>query len=240
MSNLERNWLIRTSQNQILGPVAKAKVIEFIQKGALGGTDEISSGNGYWFHLREKEFLDKYIYGDVPQSYNPISEAKTVLARKLNPEKTTSINASPANITQVINIKNLNLSTNVPKNEDLEFPDNTIVQKVGDPNEITKLPSNDDLEFPDITQIQSNLGQLAESKSIDSGKPIQKAISIPNPTLPNEDIKLPDSNDLDYPDMDSISNITFEEDIKFEVNLTIPEHKSSPNLNSNSKQVTIY
>ena len=48
---MERNWLIRTTQNQILGPVAKAKLLEFLQKGALGLNDEVSSGNGYWFSL---------------------------------------------------------------------------------------------------------------------------------------------------------------------------------------------
>ena len=70
---MERNWLIRTHQKQILGPVGKTKVIEFLQKGALGLNDEVTCGNGYWFWLKEKDLVDKYLYGDVPQSYNPIS-----------------------------------------------------------------------------------------------------------------------------------------------------------------------
>jgi len=69
--NTERNWLIRTTQNQILGPVAKAKVIEFMEKGALGLNDEVTSGNGFWFSLKEKDLVDKFLYGDIPQGYNP-------------------------------------------------------------------------------------------------------------------------------------------------------------------------
>jgi len=77
--NMERNWLIRTTQNQILGPVSKAKVLEFLQKGALGPGDEVCSGNGYWFYIKEKDLVDKYLHGDVPQGYNPISESISVL-----------------------------------------------------------------------------------------------------------------------------------------------------------------
>src|SRR5690349_5462118 len=101
---MDRNWLIRTSQNQILGPVAKQKLLEFIQKGALGMMDEVTSGNGYWFSLKEKELVEKYLHGDLPQGYNPISESRSVVSRKDNPDKTTSINTAPVNnnITQVI------------------------------------------------------------------------------------------------------------------------------------------
>ena len=92
---MERSWLIRTTQNQILGPVAKSKVLEFLQKGALGLNDEVTSGNGYWFSLKEKDLVEKYLNGDIPQSFNPVSESKSVLVFKKNQDKTTSLNSSP-------------------------------------------------------------------------------------------------------------------------------------------------
>jgi len=76
---MERNWLIRTGQNQILGPVTKDKVKELINSGSLDLEDEVCSGNGYWFKIKEDDLVDKYLNGDYIQSFDPISEAKSVL-----------------------------------------------------------------------------------------------------------------------------------------------------------------
>ena len=61
---MEKNWLIRTHQNQILGPISKKRVIELIRKGNLISEDEICSGNGFWFQVKEKELLEKSIFKD--------------------------------------------------------------------------------------------------------------------------------------------------------------------------------
>lgn len=216
-NNIERNWLIRTSQNQILGPVAKSKVIEFLEKGALGLTDEVTSGNGYWFHLREKDLVAKYLYGDIPQSYNPISEAKSTLKQIANPDKTTSINSSPANATQVINLKNLDLGA-TPKKEDLSYPDINVVHPIEKFNdkEPTKLPSNEDLEFPDITVVAQLSSQVTntkiQTKSEAKSEPVKKesgannVIKMPLETS-DEEAVLPPSDDLEYPDMDFINEV---------------------------------
>lgn len=74
-----KNWLIRTKSNHILGPVSKDKVVELYQNGSIKPDDEICSGNGYWFFIRESELVDKYLLGSEQQSFNPISEAKDVL-----------------------------------------------------------------------------------------------------------------------------------------------------------------
>ena len=68
---MEKDWLIRTHDYQILGPVSKEKIVELIENGTLKDEDEISSGNGYWFWLKEKDLLDKYIYGTEAQTFNP-------------------------------------------------------------------------------------------------------------------------------------------------------------------------
>ncbi|MDO9181812.1 MAG: hypothetical protein Q7U04_05360, partial [Bacteriovorax sp.] len=158
---MERNWLIRTTQKQILGPVAKSKVLEFLDKGALGLNDEVSSGNGYWFSLKEKDLVEKYLLGDVPQTYNPISESISVLSKRENPDKTTSLNATPINKTQVLKVGAM-LAGILPNESDLEFPDITIVNTSAStllyaPNSELKMPTTDDLEFPDISMIKKSI-----------------------------------------------------------------------------------
>ena len=74
-----KNWLIRTKSNHILGPVSKEKVLELYQNGSIKQDDEICSGNGYWFFIRENDLVEKYLMGNSHQSFNPISEAKDVL-----------------------------------------------------------------------------------------------------------------------------------------------------------------
>ncbi len=76
---MEKNWLIRTKSNHILGPVSKEKVQELYQNGSIKPDDEICSGNGYWFFIRESELVEKYLLGTNLQNFNPISEAKDVL-----------------------------------------------------------------------------------------------------------------------------------------------------------------
>lgn len=210
---MERNWLIRTSQNQILGPVAKQKLLEFIQKGALGMTDEVSSGNGYWFSIKEKELVEKYIYGDIPQSYNPISESKSVLSNREHPEKTTSINTAPANKTQVIKLSSV--PGILPAADDLAFPDlGADSAKVELKDNDTKLPSDDDLAFPDMDDLLSFSASAQESQfnPLPTPQPVQsfevkekapvKAAAIVQES--DEDIVFPDEDDLAFPDLNEM------------------------------------
>ncbi len=225
---MDRNWLIRTSQNQILGPVAKQKLLEFVQKGALGMMDEVSSGNGYWFSLKEKDLVEKYLHGDLPQGYNPISESRSVLSKKENPDKTTSINTAPVNnstpadhaannITQIIKLDFESLNASIPKPSDLELPDlEEPVKKApvaAVAVEPTKLPNQDDLEFPDVGLITSSVnasfdgGDLALQASLTSAKipmPIPKPAHVQAAPAPAEEMILPNEDDLAFPDMDDM------------------------------------
>lgn len=79
---MDKNWLIRTKSNHILGPVSKEKVLELYNNGSIKGDDEVCSGNGYWFFIREKDLVDRFLMGSEIQSFNPISEAKDVLTSK--------------------------------------------------------------------------------------------------------------------------------------------------------------
>jgi hypothetical protein len=71
-----KEWLIRTSDHFILGPLLRDKLIELIESGRLKDDDEICRGNGFWLFLREKELLKKYLYDNIPSGFNPINEAE--------------------------------------------------------------------------------------------------------------------------------------------------------------------
>ena len=102
---MEKNWLIRTKANQILGPVSLKKIKELVEKGSLKADDEVSCGDGYWFFIREEELVEKYIKNEILQGFNPVSEADSVLT-------------ALENITSEEDIM-------IPDEDDLEFPDLT-------------------------------------------------------------------------------------------------------------------
>jgi hypothetical protein len=101
-----KNWLIRTKSNHILGPVSKEKVLELYQNASIKPDDEICSGNGYWFYIRESELVDKYLKGHATQSFNPISEAKDILTSpvpEFDPEQ------EPAELDDITRVGGINL-----------------------------------------------------------------------------------------------------------------------------------
>ncbi|MCB9091702.1 MAG: hypothetical protein H6621_03770 [Halobacteriovoraceae bacterium] len=103
-----KNWLIRTRTNHLLGPITKVKLLELIENGSIHDDDEVCSGNGYWFYLREVELLNKYIYGEVVQGFNPVSEAlNEVRQRESNGKK----NETQTEETGVVKIEELELET---------------------------------------------------------------------------------------------------------------------------------
>ncbi len=81
---MEKNWLIRTKSNHILGPVSKEKVLELYNNGSIKQDDEICTGNGYWFFVREDDLVSRFLLGKEIQGFNPISEAKDVLIAPIN------------------------------------------------------------------------------------------------------------------------------------------------------------
>ena len=104
---MEKNWLIRTKSNHILGPVSREKVLELFKNGSLKANDEICTGNGFWFFIREEDMVDRYLIGNAKQPFNPLSEAKDVLnTAKAN----SSMESEPADITLIgsINLDDLN------------------------------------------------------------------------------------------------------------------------------------
>lgn len=85
---MDKNWLIRTKSNHILGPISKEKVVELYKNGSIKADDEVCSGNGYWFFIREEEMVERFLTGSETQTFNPISEAKDVLTQGIHSHMT--------------------------------------------------------------------------------------------------------------------------------------------------------
>jgi len=181
-----RTWLIRTKQNKILGPVSKEKIIELVNSGSLTDEDELCSGNGYWFWLKETELVDKYVHGNSPQGFNPVAEASTMLANTgaapVGPEV-----VGPQSAPQVAS------SSDDSEEEPLLFPE------------------DDDLGYPDLAETpkkeDSNnlLDEILDFKPSPepsgSAKPAASANVSDEVTEDGEAVILPDEDDLEFPDL---------------------------------------
>jgi flagellar hook protein FlgE len=109
-----KNWLIRTRQKQILGPISREKVLELLDKGAINIEDELCSGNGFWIYAKEKNLVDMYIRKGDFQPFNPISEAKsqfkirnTATAHEIDSSEDNSDQSSAVESTLMLNIDSL-------------------------------------------------------------------------------------------------------------------------------------
>lgn len=143
---MDKNWLIRTKSNHILGPVSKEKVLELYQNGSIKPDDEICSGNGYWFFIREEELVERYLTGAEIQGFNPISEAKDVLQVK---PQTPQVKEDTNDITLIggIDLKALNSNKT---DEEISIP--KVIEEVSnkskemDPPELSPLEERQNLE----------------------------------------------------------------------------------------------
>lgn len=164
---MNKNWLIRTKNNHILGPVSREKIKELIGNGTIKGDDEICSGNGYWIYIREEELLSKYIMGGVDQGFNPVQEAQP------------SVNQPKKNEAHEVNEP-----STLPEKSDLEYPDSNNFK------EAPKLePESADLNLDEIsTKSEDEVEDLSvdhESETPQKGE--SNVVSIKkNSNLKNE------------------------------------------------------
>jgi hypothetical protein len=200
---MEKNWLIRTVEYRILGPASKDKVIELIRKGSLRSDDELCMGNGFWFFVREKELVDRYLFTDEAQHFNPISEAQTVLAK----EKVEVTAKIPTKKDALLKIQSIDRTIEaMSKNADGTF--------------MIRFPKEEDLEYPDLNCINTappdqtsqtegtvllHMNQRNQKPGLEAKKDLGKVKAPKKEKLPIKDdsgIFFPDSSDLEYPEID--------------------------------------
>ncbi len=164
---MDKNWLIRTKSNHILGPVSKEKVLELYQNGSIKPDDEICSGNGYWFFIREEELVERYLTGAEIQGFNPISEAKDVLQVK---PQTPQVKEDTNDITLIggIDLKALNSNKT---DEEISIP--KVIEEVSN-----KSKEMDPPELSPLEERQNLEPEAQESKKKSKLKPRRKAEPI--------------------------------------------------------------
>ncbi len=148
----EKKWLIRTRNQHILGPITKNKLMELLNEGSLNEKDEVCSGNGYWFFVKEKDLLNKYIYENNLQSFNPVSEAKLTKAvlENDNPQIPSEDDLAYPDITVgPVNYEHISTSSS-GSSEKKELPAQPEVLDVENEKNNVKYPSGDDLNYPDL------------------------------------------------------------------------------------------
>lgn len=149
--NHQNKWLIRTKSKQILGPISRDKVKSFYQNGSLDKDDEICSGNGFWFWVREQELVEKFLINGETQSFNPVSEARNVLTPDTEEEEITDSEFEFSDDVTLIGTNLNDLELDVEKKE-----------KVTAHEEEASFPNSSELEFPEVIKPDSSFEQEDE------------------------------------------------------------------------------
>lgn len=64
----EDQWLVRTSLNEVVGPMSRDALIAQIREGKLGLQDEVCKANSYWIYLDEAEEVKRQLGIYMPKS----------------------------------------------------------------------------------------------------------------------------------------------------------------------------
>ncbi len=165
---MDKKWLIRTRSNHILGPVSKEKVMELYKNGSIKSDDEICSGNGYWFFIRETELVEKYLTGSFSQSFNPISEAKDVITSSA-PDENLDNGKDDITLVGGINLSDLKKETG-EVSDSLSIKKNEVVDDMTE-LEVPEIPGKRKVvELPESTKKKTNLESKNKSSSPSSIK----------------------------------------------------------------------
>lgn len=241
-----KNWLIRTTQNQILGPVSKQKIIDLVRSGKLEEDDEVCSGNGYWFYIKEDDLVEKYLLGDIPQGFNPVYEMEPILTRKVKKDATSTMGGG----VQPVQPSDLDGDSILPDEDDLEYPDIEI-----------NIDEDDDGDITMVGKIPSHLQSVESIKveDVQTGHPEPQKVSAP--VLPDKDINLmgrtetiqdneqsrpgkePSDEDLEYPDLGIDQNLIDQKlkEVTGEVDIpNFAQEASSQEMVSESSPVEIF
>jgi hypothetical protein len=139
-----KNWLIRTKNLHILGPVKKEKVKELYSNGSIKGEDEISSGDGYWFYVKEADLVEKFLLGDEKQPFNPVREAADILT------------APELDMNDVL----------IPGDSDLEYPDLSLCEDEEEDEEEEEEEEDEEPDSKRITKSPPNLDNLPPERRV--------------------------------------------------------------------------
>ena len=77
---MKKNWLIRTKEHEIIGPLSEDKVRDLILNNKLVDEDELCFGSSFWFFVKEKDFLKEHFdIGSDTQIIKELNDDEMVL-----------------------------------------------------------------------------------------------------------------------------------------------------------------
>ena len=187
---MTKDWLIRTKNNHILGPVTKEKIKQLISNGSIKGDDEVCSGNGYWIFVREQDLIARFIFGDEPQGFNPVQEIDPII----------SLNRSQPDINQEAEL--------LPSEDDLAYPDMGQGEADQPEDEFGNImPEADDLAYPDMGGDASESDSQMDATLVDVNfSDFQKQLKQENDET-NEKENIFDTQIDDIEDLGSLDNL---------------------------------
>lgn len=114
---MDRKWLVRLTNKDILGPYDRDEVLKLIHDGELKNDDEVCSGNGYWFALKETELVEKFVSKGELQPFNPVSEATTLFADSSQEslDNLDGLQEEKDDVTQVVSVDEVGEDQNTEK-----------------------------------------------------------------------------------------------------------------------------
>ena len=153
----ERKWLIRKKGpvTEIMGPMPREELRTLITGNKLNDEDEMCSANGFWFELSESEMVEKYVWGNEIQHFNPVSDAQNVLA-KIEDENSDKDSPHP----QGKEINDITLVEMGMKNYCEGKAGQSAKSSTEESGDGAVLPSSSDLEYP---KEQDKIPQVPDS-----------------------------------------------------------------------------
>lgn len=119
--SVKKNWLIRTKDQSILGPISKEKLEQLIKNNSLALNDEVCSGNGHWFSISEADLVKRYVFDGVKQGFNPILDTKSIYNEIFDQDE-FSIENKEEPRTKIIDENNDGEDAKFPSADDLSYP----------------------------------------------------------------------------------------------------------------------
>lgn len=81
---MKKNWLVRTFDKKILGPISREKLISLILDGKLMESDEICPGNHFWVYVKERVLCAELL--EAPELLGPLTSPEEEQANLELPE----------------------------------------------------------------------------------------------------------------------------------------------------------
>jgi hypothetical protein len=87
-------WLVRTSLNEVFGPISRDALVAQIREGKLGLQDEVCKANSYWIYLDEADEVKSLLGIEMPRNGHGPDESTETDLQGMTQELSHSANSN--------------------------------------------------------------------------------------------------------------------------------------------------